>query len=364
MRKVTFLDLKYTYTTLKSELDSSFSRVMNSGYYIQGPELKSFEQDYAEYCGVQFCAGISNGLDALILLLRAYDIKAGDEVIVPSNTFIATWLAVTAVGAIPVSVAPDLNTYNIDIHKIEAAITSKTKIIMPVHLYGQPADMDPIMLLAKKHGLIVIEDAAQAQGSLYKGKKAGNLAHAAAFSFYPGKNLGAFGDAGAITTNDEIIYKKICQLRNYGSSVKYVHDVAGMNNRLDELQAAFLATKLKILDAWNQKRQEMAAMYLSKINNKLIKLPVVLDGAVASWHLFVLEVSNRDQFKDYLAQNGVESLIHYPIPPAQQKAYENIPFVQKENYHADKLISIPIGPHLTPDDATHVVDVINKYKQT
>ena len=362
MKKITFLDLKFTYDSLKNEMDAAFSKVMQSGYYIQVPELKSFEKEFAKYCDTKFCAGISNGLDALILLLQAYGIKSGDEVIVPSNTFIATWLAVTAVGATPVSVSPDISTYNIDVNKIEAAITSKTKMIIAVHLYGLPADMDPILNLAKEHNLIVIEDAAQAHGSLYKNKKTGGLGHAAAFSFYPGKNLGAFGDAGAITTNDENIYNKICQLRNYGSSVKYVHEVAGMNNRLDELQAAFLSVKLKVLDQWNNQRNQMADYYMREIKNPALKLPVIPEGFKSTWHLFVVEVSDRNKFRDYLTENGIESLIHYPIPPAQQKAYEKMNFIQTENYNADGLISIPIGPHLNMDNAVYVKDVINKYE--
>ena len=256
-----FLDLQAAYHELKPEFDVAYQRVMNSGWYILGQEVEAFEAEFAEYCQTQYAVGVGNGLEALELLLKAYDIGPGDEVIVPSNTYIATWLAVSYVGATPVPVEPILSTCNINPDFIEAAITPKTKAIMPVHLYGQPADIQPIMALAEKHDLVVIEDAAQAQGALYQGEKVGSLGHAAGFSFYPGKNPGAFGDAGAITTNDQAIAEKVKILRNYGSEKKYHNQVKGVNSRLDELQAAFLRVKLAKLDEWNLRRQQVAAQY-------------------------------------------------------------------------------------------------------
>ena len=266
MQIIPFLDLRASYLELKTALDSAFQRVMASGWYILGEELKAFEAEFAEYCNVKYCVGVGNGLDALHLILRAMDIGQGDEVIVPSNTFIATWLAVSYAGATPVPVEPDEATYNIDPSKIEAAITEKTKAIMPVHLYGQPADMDPILKIAARHHLKVIEDAAQAHGARYKGKRTGSLGDAAGFSFYPGKNLGAFGDGGAVTTNDSTLAERVRRLSNYGSQVKYAHDVKGFNSRLDELQAALLRVKLRHLDAWNGRRRQIAAQYLRKLN--------------------------------------------------------------------------------------------------
>ncbi len=362
---VPFLDLGATYKELKTEIDEAYFRVMNSGHYILGKEVESFEKEFAQYCGTSYCAGVSNGLDALVLLLRAYGVGEGDEVIVPSNTFIATWLAVTAVGATPVSVAPAPGTYNIDPEKISSAITAKTKVIMPVHLYGAPCEMDKIMKIASEHNLIVIEDAAQAQGATFKGKRAGNLGHAAGFSFYPGKNLGAYGDAGAITTNDPKIFEKVCHLRNYGSPEKYVHKYQGHNFRLDELQAAFLRTKLRHLENWNQKRKVIAKQYFEGLAGLDLTLPAQdSESASSSWHLFVVQTSRRDELRKYLAEKGITTLVHYPIAPAKQEAYEaKGSFVEKEAYDATGVLSLPIGPHMTTEMWKLVIsEVVNFFK--
>ena len=299
--KIPFLDIKASYLELKEGFDAAYQRVMDSGWYIQGEELKAFETEFAEYCGVKHCIGVGNGLDALHLILRAMDIGEGDEVIVPANTFIATWLAVTYAGATPVPVEPDERTYNIAPSKIEAAITKRTKAIMPVHLYGQPADMDPIVEIAARYNLKVIEDAAQAHGAKYKGRHTGGLGDAAGFSFYPGKNLGAFGDGGTVTTNDAELAKKVRMLGNYGSSVKYKNDIKGFNSRLDELQAAFLRVKLKKLAEWNKRRKVIANCYLNELEGvKDIILPYVPDWADPVWHLFVVHTKERYKLQHYL----------------------------------------------------------------
>lgn len=358
---VPFLDLKATYLELQSELDNAYTNVMQSGYYLLGKELEAFEQEFAEYCTTTHCVGCGNGLEAIELLLKAYGIGEGDEVIVPSNTYIATWLAVSYVGAKPVPVEPILETYNIDPGLIEAAITPKTKAIIPVHLYGQPVDMDPIMAIAKKHNLVVIEDAAQAHGALYKGKKVGSLGHAAAFSFYPGKNLGAYGDAGAITTNDKNIAEKVKVLRNYGSQKKYFNEVQGVNSRLDELQAAFLRVKLKKLDEWNARRKVVAQLYLEGLKNeKSIVLPRVPDWADPAWHLFVVRHAHRDALQEKLNKKGIQTLIHYPLPPHKQAAYaemNHLSFPISEKIHQE-VLSLPIGPHLSHEEAQQVIEGI------
>lgn len=364
--KVPFLDLGATYKELKGDLDSAYFRVMDSGHYIMGPEVKSFEKEFAQYCGSAYCAGVSNGLDALVLLLRAYEIGPGDEVIVPSNTFIATWLAVTAVGAKPVSVAPATGSFNIDPDKIEKAITPKTKAIMPVHLYGIPCEMDKIMTIAGRHGLIVIEDAAQAQGAAFQGKKAGALGHAAAFSFYPGKNLGAYGDAGAITTNDQNIFDKVCHLRNYGSAEKYVHKYQGYNFRLDEMQAAFLRVRLSALPGWNEKRKQIAKQYFEAFNQMPLELPPQDSEKVSSsWHLFVVQVKNREEVQKYLADQGVMTLVHYPLPPSAQAAYgDKSQYVELESYDASRLLSLPIGPHMTAEMVQKTITTLKEFYKT
>ncbi|WP_243370777.1 DegT/DnrJ/EryC1/StrS family aminotransferase [Geotalea sp. SG265] len=350
---IPFLNLKAAYMELKKELDEAYERVMTSGWYVLGAEVAAFEAEFADYCGVGHCVGVGNGLEALTLVLRAWGIGAGDEVIVPSNTYIATWLAVSHTGAVPVPVEPCGSTYNIDPSRIEAAITHRTKAIVPVHLYGQPADMDAILCIADKYGLKVLEDAAQAHGSTYRGKRAGGLGHAAGFSFYPGKNLGAFGDGGAVTTDDRELADKIRLLRNYGSSVKYVNNATGFNSRLDEMQAAFLRVRLKRLDAWNGKRQLLAAWYLRNLPISLpqVALPAVPDWAGHCWHLFVIRTADRDILQRELAANNIGTLIHYPIPPHLQQAYaplghgsSSFPIAEKM---AGEVLSLPMWPQLS-----------------
>ncbi len=364
---VQFLDLKSPHQELRAELRAAFERVLDSGWYIQGSELKLFEQEFAAYCEAEHCIGVGNGLDALHLILRAYGIGEDDEVIVPSNTYIATWLAASYAGATPVPVEPDERTYNIDPSLIEAAITPRTKAIIAVHLYGQPADMDPINAIAKKHGLKVIEDAAQAHGARYKGRRAGTLGDAAGFSFYPGKNLGAIGDGGAVTTNDAALAQKIRELGNYGSKVKYHNEVKGYNSRLDELQAAFLREKLKVLDAWNDKRKQIAAEYLQQLDGNKLGLPHVPEWADPVWHLFVVRSANREAFQAHLTAQGIGTVIHYPIPPHLQPAYAELNFTKgnfplAEVIHRE-IISLPIGPHLTDAQSVQVVDAVSHYCQ-
>ncbi|WP_413561332.1 DegT/DnrJ/EryC1/StrS family aminotransferase [Bdellovibrio sp. HCB209] len=360
--QVPFLDLSATYKELKSELDEVYFRVMTKGHYIMGDELSRFESEFAKYCGAKYCVGVSNGLDALVLLLKAYGIQPGDEVIVPSNTFIATWLAVSSVGAIPVSVAPKADSFNIDPAKISAAITPKTKAVMPVHLYGIPCDMDEINKIAKQYSLVVIEDAAQAQGANYKGKYAGNLGDAAAFSFYPGKNLGAYGDAGSITTNDPVIYEKVLALRNYGSVEKYVHKVQGHNFRLDELQAGFLRVRLAHLSAWNKKREDIAKKYTESFKGLEVKVPVLAADVHSSWHLFVVQTNRREELRSFLQQKGITTLIHYPIPPAKQEAYaDKESFIETESYDSSQLLSLPIGPQMSAEMVAAVIAGVKSF---
>lgn len=362
MGKIPFLDLKQTYLELKEELNQAYKRVMDSGWYIHGEELKAFEAEFAEYCNVKYCIGVGNGLDALHLILRAMDIGDGDEVIVPSNTFIATWLAVSYAGAMPVPVEPNEKTYNIDPGRIEAAITEKTKAIIPVHLYGQPADMDSILEIASRYSLKVIEDAAQAHGARYKGKNTGGLGDAAGFSFYPGKNLGAFGDGGAVTTNDSTIAEKVSRLSNYGSQVKYAHDVKGYNSRLDELQAALLRVKLRHLDEWNTRRLALVEEYRRLLNGLAVTLPYTSSGFESVHHLFVIRVKKRDNLQAALKTAGIETLIHYPVPPHKQGAYRNM-----QDCHlpiteclSREVLSLPMGPHLTLEIVQEVVKQIQR----
>jgi dTDP-4-amino-4,6-dideoxygalactose transaminase len=348
-KSIPFLDLKAPYLELKNELDEAYHRVMNSGWYLLGNELIEFENEFALYCGTQYAIGVANGLQALELILLGYDIGKGDEVIVPSNTYIASWLAVTQVGAKVVPVEPDIKTYNIDPTQIEAAITSKTKAIMPVHLYGQTADMGPILEIAERYNLKVIEDAAQAHGATYQNKKAGALGHAAGFSFYPGKNLGAFGDAGAITTNDPILAERLKTLRNYGSKIKYHNEERGTNSRLDEFQAAILRVKLKHLDQWNIRRSVIANFYSSKLKSRDdIICPYILDDCRSAWHLYVIRHANRNALQALLSEKGIHTLIHYPIPPHKQPAYKEMEqhlLPISEKIHRE-VLSLPIGPHL------------------
>lgn len=361
--KVPFLDLGHLNASLRTEMDLAYKRVMDSGWYIMGPELEAFEAEFAAYSDVKHCIGVGNGLEALHLLLLAYGIGPGDEVIVPSNTFIATWLAVTQCGATPVPVEPDPVSHNIDPQRIVAAITPKTKVIMPVHLYGLPADMDPINALAKQHGLIVIEDAAQAQGARYKGRRVGGLGHAAGTSFYPGKNLGAIGDGGAVLTNDDDIAVKVRQLRNYGSKVKYEHALSGYNSRLDELQAAFLRVKLKVLDAWNDARRAAADRYLTDLAKDNLVLPAVPDCAEHVWHLFVVRSEQRDRLQQYLTTRGIGTVIHYPVPPHQQPCYlayahYDLPLAQQL---AKQVLSLPMSSALTHEQQATVVAAIREF---
>lgn len=360
MKSVPFLDLGAVNGLIRDELDAAFRRVLDSGWFIMGPELEAFEAEFAEYSGVKHCIGVGNGLEALHLLLRAYQVGPGDEVIVPSNTFIATWLAVSECGATPVAVEPNPLTHNIEAQAIERAITPRTKAIMPVHLYGQPADMDPINALAGKHGLVVIEDAAQAQGALYKGRRAGSLGNAAGTSFYPGKNLGALGDGGAVLTSDDTIADKVRRLRNYGSRVKYQHDLAGYNSRLDELQAAFLRVKLAVLDDGNVRRREVAALYSSLLDGRGFTLPVVPAYAEPVWHLYVIRHSQRDAIQAHLFRCGVSTVIHYPIPPHKQgcyASYADARFPLAEQL-ATEVLSLPISPVMTDDDVNCVVEAL------
>lgn len=332
------------------EIDAAYNRVKESGWFILGPEVKAFEDEFAAYCGVKCCIGVGNGLDALHLILRALGIGLGHEVIVPANTYIATWLAVTYAGAIPVPVEPDEKTYNIDRDRIEGAITNKTKAILPVHLYGQPADMNPINEIAAQYKLKVIEDAAQAHGALYKGKRTGSLGNAAGFSFYPGKNLGALGDGGAVTTNDDELADRVRTLRNYGSTDKYVNEVPGFNSRLDEIQAAFLRVKLKYLDEWNRRRAEIANHYKSRLASTNLILPYVPEWAAPVWHLYVVRSDKRDVLQKRISEAGIDTLIHYPIPPHLQEAYSNLGYRKGDFPITEKLagevLSLPIGPHV------------------
>lgn len=364
---VKFLDMKPMHDKIKDEIMQAVERVYDSNWYILGKEVEKFEEEFATYCGTKYCIGVGNGLEALHLILRGYGIGEGDEVIVPSNTYIATALAVSYAGAIPVFVEPDNRTYNIDPTLIESAITDKTKAIMAVHLYGQPCDMDPINEIAKKYNLKVIEDNAQSQGATYKGKKTGNLGDAAGISFYPGKNIGALGDAGAITTNDEDLANKIRTLRNYGSNKKYFNEYKGYNSRLDEMQAAVLRVKLRYLDEWNAYRKEVASNYLNKINNKNIILPYVNKDTNPVWHQFIIRTNNREDLQRYLEEQGISTMIHYPVPIHKQEAYKEysdmigrLPIAESI---ADEILSLPIYPEMSKFDIDKVIESINRYEK-
>ncbi|QIH36267.1 DegT/DnrJ/EryC1/StrS family aminotransferase [Sphingobacterium sp. DR205] len=345
------------------EYTAAFREVLNGGWYILGKQVGQFEQSFASYCDVQHCIGVASGLDALVLSLRYFGFKPGDEVIVPANTYIASILAVMQVGLKPVLVEPDIHTYNIDPRKIEPAITTRTKAILVVHLYGKMCDMDPILQLADQYGLKVIEDCAQAHGASYKDKKAGSFGDFGAFSFYPTKNLGALGDAGAITCKDEELNKSIRTLRNYGSSAKYVFDEVGYNSRLDELQAAFLSVKLKYLDKITVHKQMLAAIYRSELKSDFI-LPVVEGGFEDVYHIFAIRHAERDRLKTYLVDNGIGTEIHYPIAPHQQKAMQGI--LSGANYPISEeihrtILSLPISYGHTEADISRVVEVMNKF---
>lgn len=365
---IPFLDLRLAYLELKTEIDSAVARVLDSGSYILGDEVQAFEEEFASYCEARHAIAVANGLDALHLSLRALGVGPGDEVIVPSNTFIATWLAVTQCGATPVPVEPDVLTYNIDANRVEAAITSRTKVIIPVHLFGQPADLDPILSNAREHGLAVLEDAAQAHGARYKGRRIGSHGDLVTWSFYPGKNLGALGDAGAITTNNSDLAEQLRMLRNYGSRIKYVHEVQGFNSRLDPIQAAVLRVKLKHLDSWNVRRLHVADAYFSALSATSFLFQHVPDWAHPVWHVFSVRHPRRDELKESLSAAGVTSLVHYPIPPHRQGAYEergwnadSFPITSKLG---DSLLSLPMGPHLSTADALLVADVLRRFDAT
>jgi dTDP-4-amino-4,6-dideoxygalactose transaminase len=363
---VPFLDLKAINLSHADQLEAAFKRVLHSGWYILGSETANFEKNFAAYCGSAHGIGVANGLDAIFMILKAYGIGPGDEVIVPSNTFIATWLAVSHCGATPVPVEPVEATYNIDPSKIEAAITPRTKAIMPVHLYGQPADMPAIMAIAAKHNLKVIEDSAQAHGARCHGKLAGQLGHAAAFSFYPGKNLGALGDGGAVTTSDDALADSLRTYRNYGSKVKYYNDVAGFNSRLDEVQSAILDVKLKTLDADNAQRRAIAAVYDRELAGLAgLTLPVVPSWAEPVWHLYVIRHAQRDALAKALAEQGIGTIVHYPVPPHLQPAYAHMGYKQGDFPIAEaihrEVLSLPMGPTMTEAQALEVAAAVRKF---
>lgn len=373
--KIPFLDLKSINAQYRSELIEGCMRVINSGWYICGNELTVFEKEFAEYCGAKHCIGVANGLDALVLTLRAWKelgkLKDGDEVIVQANTYIASILAITENGLTPVLVEPDEYTYNLTARNIKAVITPTTKAILPVHLYGQISPMDEIMEIAKANDLLVLEDCAQSHGAKLQGIKAGAWGHAAGFSFYPGKNLGALGDGGAITTNDDDLANTLRALRNYGSHKKYENLYQGVNSRLDEIQAAMLSVKLKYLDDETAHRRTIAQLYLAGINNSAIQLPLAANSSASNieshvWHLFVVRCEQREKLQAFLAESGIQTLIHYPIPPHKQKAYEvlgglNLPIT--DTIHK-QVLSLPMGPTLTLEEAQQVVRICNRFSST
>ncbi|GAB3725304.1 DegT/DnrJ/EryC1/StrS family aminotransferase [Flavobacterium koreense] len=358
---IKFLDLQQLNLSYQEQFQEKMKLVLDKGWFILGDEVKSFETNFANYCGSKQCIGVGNGLDALVLIFKAYiqlgNLQKGDEVIVPANTYIASILAILQADLIPVLVEPKLETYNINPDLIEEKITSKTKAILLVHLYGQLCEMDEIIAIGYKHDLLIIEDAAQAHGLIFKGS------HTRAFSFYPGKNLGALGDGGAITTNDDELAKVLFSFRNYGSEKKYHNQFIGINSRLDELQAAFLNVKLPSLDADNDKRRSIAKRYLSEIKNYKIVLPTWDFSNNHVFHLFVVRTENRNDLQDYLLKNGIETVIHYPIPPHKQKAFpewNNLSFPITEKIH-DEVLSLPISPIMTNDEVSIVISILNKY---
>lgn len=356
--KVPFLDLGRTHDTVRADLDAAWHRVLDRSRYVLGEEVEAFESEFAAYCEAEHAVGVANGLDALILILRAYGIGPGDEVLVPSNTFIATWLAVSQVGAKPVSVDPDPSTYNMDPAGAARAVSSRTKAIMPVHLYGQPADMEALRALAHRHNLVCIEDAAQAHGATFAGRRTGSLGDAAAFSFYPGKNLGALGDGGAVTTSDTAVARRIRELANYGSREKYVHRQQGVNSRLDELQAALLRIKLRHLDDWNSRRRAVAAAYRDGLADTDLALPQVDPRTDPVWHLFVVRSGQRDALAARLDEAGVGTQIHYPIAPADAEAYAGVSIAGESRLGrvlGREILSLPIGPHLQEEEIRHVM---------
>lgn len=360
---IKFLDLYKINQRYREEIDERIKKVLDSGWYILGEQGKVFEKNFADFCGVKHCIGCANGLDALNLIIKAYGFKAGDEIIVPANTYIASILAISQNGCTPVLVEPDIRTYNINPDLIEEKITSNTKAIMVVHLYGQAAEMEKILQIAKKYNLKVIEDSAQAHGAYFKGKRTGNLGDASGFSFYPGKNLGCLGDGGCVTTNDDNLAYKIRAIANYGSDYKYHHIFKGTNSRLDEIQAAILDVKLKYLDADNQRRREISKFYRANIKNEKIILPEVSDEESHVWHLFVVRTDDRKKLEKHLNDNGIQTNIHYPTPPHKQECYkewEKMLFPVTEKIH-NEVLSLPISPVMTNDEISKVVEVLNVF---
>lgn len=363
---VLFLDLKSPYRELQAELDAAYHRVMMSGWYILGEEVARFEQDFAAFCGARHCIGVGNGLEALHLILRGYGIGPGDEVIVPANTYIATWLAVTYAGATPIPVEPDPRTSNLDPARIAAALSPRTRAIMPVHLYGQPADMSPILALARRHNLKVVDDAAQAHGAMYGETRVGGMGDATGFSFYPGKNLGAMGDAGAVVTSDDDLADRVRVLRNYGSRVKYENEVTGFNSRLDPLQAAFLTVKLRHLDEWNTRRRTLARRYQKALANVPdLTLPSAPSDSTPVWHLFVVRHTQRNALQQHLNNAGIGTLIHYPIPPHLAGAYTALDYQPGDFPITEELartvLSLPMGPHLSETEQDQVIEAIQTF---
>jgi dTDP-4-amino-4,6-dideoxygalactose transaminase len=360
---IKFLDLEKINNRFRKEIDARIVKVLDRGWYLQGEENEIFSKHFSEFCGTKYAIGVANGLEALNLIIKAYGFSAGDEIIVPANTYIATILPISDNGCTPVLVEPDIKTYNINPDMIEAAVTPQTRAIMVVHLYGQAVQMEKIREIAKKYRLKIIEDSAQGHGALYQGKRTGNLGDASGFSFYPGKNLGCLGDGGAVTTNDEELYNKVKALANYGSDRKYHHIYKGMNSRLDEIQAAVLDVKLPYLDADNDRRRAISKYYRTHITNSLITLPEVYDEKAHIWHVFPVRTPERDRFHKYLSDNGVQTIIHYPTPPHKQEAYRewnNRSYPVTEQIHRE-IISLPISPVLTEDEVKKLAEIVNAF---
>lgn len=360
---IKFLDLKKINNRYREEIDSRIKNILDKGWYLQGEENENFTKNFANFCGTKFALGVANGLDALNLIIKAYGFGNGDEIIVPANTYIATILAISENGCIPILVEPDIKTYNINPDSIEEKITTKTKAIMVVHLYGQAVQMEKIWKIAKKYNLKIIEDSAQAHGAIYQENRTGNLGDASGFSFYPGKNLGCIGDGGAVTTNDEELFNKIKAIANYGSDRKYHHIYKGVNSRLDEIQAAVLDIKLKHLDSDNNKRREISKYYRENIKNSKIILPETYDEKSHVWHIFAVRTQNRNEFQKYLTEKGIQTIIHYPTPPHKQGAYKewnNLSFPITEEIH-NTILSLPISPVMTDSEIEKVVEVVNEY---
>ena len=360
---IKFLDLKKINNRYREEIDSRIKDILDKGWYLQGEENENFTKNFANFCGTKFALGVANGLDALNLIIKAYGFGNGDEIIVPANTYIATILAISENGCIPILVEPDIKTYNINPDSIEEKITTKTKAIMVVHLYGQAVQMEKIWKIAKKYNLKIIEDSAQAHGAIYQENRTGNLGDASGFSFYPGKNLGCIGDGGAVTTNDEELFNKIKAIANYGSDRKYHHIYKGVNSRLDEIQAAILDIKLKHLDSDNNKRREISKYYRENIKNSKIILPDTYDEKSHVWHIFAVRTKNRDEFQKYLTEKGIQTIIHYPTPPHKQGAYKewnNLSFPITEEIH-NTILSLPISPVMADSEIEKVVEVVNEY---